>query len=67
MIKNTILERAELASIVEKMVENRLKWFGYVRTRRFSGKESKSDGGKLRALEAADEDLEKLKKLLRKV
>ena len=44
---DTNRERVGVAPIVEKLVENRLRWFGHVerKTRRCRGKKSRSNGG----------------------
>jgi len=45
----TPLERVGVAPIVEKMIENRLRWFGHVESRLIDAvvrtTKSKSDGG----------------------
>ena len=48
-LEMTPLERVGVAPIVEKMIENRLRWFGHVESRLIDAvvrtTKSKSDGG----------------------
>jgi hypothetical protein len=51
-------ERVEVAPIVEKMVENRLRWFGHVKRRVDHMEESQMKRGKGRPRKTIRKDLE---------